>query len=252
MILPFRARAGTAAGRTTSVPEGRRVYAIGDIHGRADLLGRMAALIEDELRSISAQEVLTVCLGDYIDRGPGSAKVIERLAHADFPTALVTLMGNHEDLFLKFLRGSLSLEAFFDNGGDATLQSYGLAPDAVASMNDRNLREALRAAIPLHHRAFLAALPTSWSVGDYFFCHAGARPGVSLDQQSAQDLMWIREDFLRSTFDFGKLVVHGHTPVKTPLIRANGIGIDTKAFASGVLTAIVLEGAERRFIEARL
>ncbi len=251
MKLPFRAIATPrVASPNAAVPDAMRVYAIGDVHGRADLLGRMADLIGDELRTKPVREALTICLGDYIDRGPASAEVLDRLARGDFPTPLVTLRGNHENIFQHVLRGSMSLETFFSNGGDATLRSYGLDPSALLRRTGKEIEDALRTAIPLAHRAFLDATRLSVSIGDYFFCHAGARPGVALDRQSPEDLMWIREEFLRSSFDFGKIIIHGHTPVKTPQVRVNGIDIDTKAFASGVLTAVVLEGTERRFLQA--
>ena len=238
--------------RSPAIPAGRRVYAVGDIHGRADLLDAMAVLIAADLGARPVAGNLTVFLGDYIDRGPASAQVLERLVAGPFPTPIVTLAGNHEDLFQKMLRGVLDVTSFCANGGDATLRSYGLDPHVIRRLRPRQLDEVLRAAVPLRHRAFLDAAPTSHEVGDYFFCHAGARPGVSLDWQSEQDLMWIRAEFLNSDYDFGKMIVHGHTPVDAPEVRRNGINVDTKAFASGILTAVVLEGTDHRFIQARL
>ncbi|UDL93210.1 metallophosphoesterase [Lichenihabitans sp. PAMC28606] len=234
------------------LPDGTRVYAIGDIHGRADLLDAMVSKIADDVRERPVDQPLTVLLGDYIDRGPRSAEVIDRLARNDFATPIVTLTGNHEDIFGQVLRGSASLDRFLGMGGDATLRSYGLDPRAMQRMRTSDRQAALRGSVSPSHRAFLEATRLSFTVGRYFFCHAGARPGVPLDEQSREDLVWIREDFLKSPFDFGKIIVHGHTPVKTPEVRSNAINVDTKAFASGVLTAVVLEGNQRRFLQVRV
>ena len=244
-----RGPADVLARADAAVPDGLRVYAVGDIHGRADLLDRMADLIERDGRERPARNALTVLLGDYIDRGPSSAQVVERLVRADFPTVAFTLKGNHEDILHDFLGGGMGLGRFYHSGGDATLRSYGLDPDALTRMWPRAALETVQAAVPAAHRRFLDGLRPSMWLGDYFFCHAGARPGVPLGSQRDQDLMWIREDFLESAFDFGKVVVHGHTPVPHPWVRANGIAVDTKAYASGVLTALVLEGTERRFLQ---
>lgn len=230
-----------------SVPEGRRVYAVGDIHGRADLLEAMAGIIAQDLAARPGTEATTIFLGDYVDRGPGSSKVIEQLVRGDFPTPIVTLRGNHEDILIGFLSGDVDAAYHDQLGGGATLASYGLDAAAYAWAGKPE-RAAMLEAIPLEHCHFLDDLRLSETVGDYFFCHAGARPGVALDRQSAEDLMWIRDEFLTSTYDFGKVVVHGHTPVRSPFIRPNGIDIDTHAFASGILTALVLEGADRRFL----
>lgn len=233
--------------RPPSVPAGRRIYAVGDIHGRADLLEAMAMIIAEDLAARPGPEATTVFLGDYVDRGPDSRQVIDQLVRGDFPTAIVTLRGNHEEIMSGFLSGDVDAAYYDQLGGDATLNSYGLDTAAVTWAGKAE-RATMLGAIPLDHRRFLDDLRLSESVGDYFFCHAGARPGVALDRQSAEDLMWIRDEFLTSTYDFGKVVVHGHTPVRSPLIRPNAIGIDTHAFASGILTALVLEGPDRRFL----
>ena len=229
------------------MPEGRRIYAVGDIHGRADLLDTMAGLVARDMAARPGPAATTIFLGDYVDRGPESRQVIDRLARGDFPTPIVTLRGNHEDILIGFLDGDVEADYHDQLGGTATLASYGLDAAAFAWAGKRE-RAAMLQAIPPEHGSFLHDLRLSETVGDYFFCHAGARPGVPLTQQSAEDLMWIRDEFLTSTYDFGKVVVHGHTPVRSPLIRANGIDIDTHAFASGILTALVLEGADRRFL----
>lgn len=246
----FRSRASLASSGA-AVPDGLRIYAVGDIHGRADLLDRMARLVAQDLRDRPCPEALTIFLGDYIDRGPDSAGVLDRLAGGHFPTALTALMGNHEDLLQGFLGGAVSLPDFAENGGSATLRSYGLDPIKLARLPAAAVLETVWGVVPETHVALIETLRLSASVGDYFFCHAGIRPGVGLDAQDPYDLLWIRDKFLLSDVDFGKLVVHGHTPVAAPEVKPNRIGIDTMAFASGTLTALVLEGAERRFLQTR-
>jgi serine/threonine protein phosphatase 1 len=226
-----------------------RVYAIGDIHGRLDLLERAIAAIGRDVDRHGG-EALTVTLGDYIDRGPASRGVIERLAINPFPTSHIALKGNHETLLEAFLSDPGGGEHWRRLGGLETLHSYGVP--VVDLMLGRNYAEAsqrLREALPPHHLDFLRSLKTSHSHGCYFLCHAGVRPGVPLDRQSDHDLMWIREEFLSSTVDFGKMIVHGHTPVETPDVRHNRINIDTGAFASGRLTCVVLEESGPRFLE---
>lgn len=230
-----------------AVPEGRRVYAIGDVHGRADLLDAMARLVERDLADRPGPDATTIFLGDYVDRGPDSAGVVDRLVRRDWPTPLVALRGNHEDLFVGFLTGQIDPGYHTQLGGDATLRSYGIDPGELAALPPEG-RAALLQRVPDRHCSFLDMLQLSETVGDYFFVHAGVRPGVPLDRQSPDDMLWIRDDFLRSKADFGKTVVHGHTPVREPQVRVNGINIDTQAYASGVLTALVLEGREIRFL----
>ncbi len=228
------------ANERPSVPPGRRVYAIGDIHGRADLLDAMLALIADDAGDVPATLVF---LGDYVDRGPDSAAVIARLL-GGLPEGWegVALMGNHERLMLDCWTGDRKAAAIWrGNGGDATLASYGIVPgDDVAA--------ALDAHVPPAHLAFLRALPLMHRIGDYLFVHAGIRPGVALDRQDPRDLMWMREPFLSSEADHGAVVVHGHSPGVEPCVRPNRIGIDTTAFASGVLTCLALEKGRRKFL----
>lgn len=231
-----------------ALPAGERIYAVGDIHGRADLLGRMAALIEADCRLRPVAAARTVFLGDYIDRGPDSRGVLGRLAAGDFPTPFVALRGNHESLFLQVLRGLVDMASYDQLGGAATLRSYGLDLGRLAPLGAEAREGLLRRAIPAEHRAVVDATRLSLVAGDYFFCHAGVRPGVPLAAQSAEDLMWIRAEFLSSAADFGKVIVHGHTPVERPELRPNRINVDTRAFASGILTAVVLEAGERRLL----
>jgi serine/threonine protein phosphatase 1 len=236
--------------RPASTPERTRVYAIGDVHGRDDLLDAMAGLIERDCASAPA-ETVTVTIGDYVDRGPHSAAVVERLASGRFPTPLRALRGNHEAMLLRFLAEPLFLEYWRWSGGLETLRSYGV--DVSAAMRGEGYeraRDAFAEALPATHRAFLEATELSVSIGDYFFCHAGVRPGRPLERQSGEDLMWIRDGFLGCERPFGKIVVHGHTPAPNPEVRPNRINIDTGAFATSRLTCLALEGERRWFLTA--
>jgi len=225
-----------------AVPKSTRVYAIGDIHGRADLLDRLLKTITKDAEDAPKRCVL-VTLGDYIDRGPDSAGVIERLStlHQNAPFKdfeLIFLKGNHELLMEHFLERRNDGRMWLGCGGAETLKSYGAkwtARDAIAR-------------IPKRHRRFVSGLTLMHREGDYAFAHAGVRPGVDLDNQRAEDVLWIRARFLDTTRDFGAVIVHGHTPVDVPEVLDNRIAIDTRAWASGTLTALVLEGSEQRFL----
>lgn len=233
-------------------PEGVRLYAVGDIHGRADLLERLAGRIGSDLTLRPVAAAITVFVGDYVDRGCDSREVIERLARGDFPTPIVTLRGNHEDAMLRFLDDPAVLGQWVAFGGQMTLESYGV--DVGREMwrgGAPGVQAAFLANFPDAHRRFLAETRFSVSYGDYFFCHAGVRPHVPLDRQDPGDLMWIRHEFLQFKGDFGKVVVHGHTPHPTVESLPNRINVDTHAFRSGALTAAALEGAERRFLDTR-
>lgn len=226
-----------------------RIYAIGDIHGRADLLERaIAAIARDVEENGSAQ--LTVTLGDYVDRGPDSSAVIGRLAGNPFPTDHVALKGNHEAMLERFLAEPAIAADWRHLGGVETLHSYGVpVTDLMRGRAYDAAARALATALPAAHRAFLAGLKTSHTSGRYFFCHAGVRPGVALARQSEDDLLWIRDEFLSSERDFGSIVVHGHTPVAAPDVRSNRINIDTGAFATGRLTCIALDDDGHRFLK---
>ncbi|MFN3657339.1 MAG: metallophosphoesterase [Pseudolabrys sp.] len=225
-----------------------RLYAIGDIHGRLDLLDLAVAAVERDVR-LHGSNALTVTLGDYIDRGPASRGVVERLADNPFPTPYVALKGNHEQMLADFLENPTLGPSWRSQGGDETLRSYGVTPRLLMiGRADDDAAARLRAALPEKHRHFLRSLRTSFASGRYFFCHAGVRPGVPLDAQDDHDLMWIRGEFLRSEEDFGKIVVHGHTPVPVPEVLANRINLDTGAFATGRLTCAVLDDSGCRFL----
>jgi serine/threonine protein phosphatase 1 len=227
----------------------RRLYVIGDIHGRIDLLDRMIASIARDLEARPMADCLTVTVGDYIDRGPDSRGVLDRLARNPFPTDFIALKGNHEALLTTFLRDPSTAVDWRRLGGLETLHSYGV--DVGPLMRGRDYEAAaaaLAAALPQAHAEFLASLRMSVTAGRYFLCHAGVRPGIPLARQSEDDLLWIRDEFLDSTTDFGKIVVHGHTPTEEPEIHPNRINIDTGAFMTGRLTCAVLEGDEIRFL----
>ena len=226
------------------------MYCVGDIHGRDDLLRETAERVEADMKTRPINHAITVFLGDYIDRGPGSMRVIERLASGQWPTPIIAMSGNHDEFLLDFLDDANFLDFWRTQGGLETLHSYGVdvAP-AMAGRNFAEVQAAFKARLPTSHRDFLEALKASASIGDYFFCHAGVRPGVALDRQERDDLLNIREPFLSSEAEHGKLVVHGHTPGLAPEIRPNRIGIDTAAFATGRLTCLILEKDQQRFLK---
>jgi serine/threonine protein phosphatase 1 len=224
-----------------------RIYAIGDIHGRLDLLERAIAAIQRDVEE-RGPAALTVTLGDYVDRGPESRGVLDRLAGDPFPTPYVALKGNHEALLEEFLTDATTGSYWRQQGGAQTLQSYGIRLGRLIGSNFATAQKQFEAALPQAHRQFLDSLKISFTRGAYFFCHAGVRPEVPLDQQSDHDMLWIRDDFLSSSRNFGKIVVHGHTPVPEPVVLPNRISIDTGAFMTGRLTCVALEGGDPRFL----
>jgi serine/threonine protein phosphatase 1 len=237
--------------RTYAVPDGVRVYAIGDIHGRLDLLDSLlASIAADDRARGGALRTRYIFLGDLIDRGPESRGVVERLmALAEAGPDVRFLMGNHEEVLLRALDGDVRALRFLVRiGGRETLLSYGVGEEEYRSHDYDDLLRIAAERVPAAHRAFLTGFEKWISVGDYLFVHAGIRPGVAIEDQAASDLYWIRDDFLRHRDSFGKMVVHGHSITEEIDVRANRIGIDTGAFASGRLTAIGLEGDERWFL----
>lgn len=233
---------------TRAVPEGLRVYAVGDIHGCLAQLNALLDRIAQDRRSCRAR-VRYVFLGDFVDRGPDSRGVIERLLDIGTHEDASFIRGNHDQTLLDFLDDPKLYREWRDYGGRETLASYGVPPPRF---DDEKAfvaaRDALRAALPPSHLAFLAGLPYAIEIGDYFFTHAGIRPGVALQRQQPYDLMWIRDEFLYSGSDHGKIVVHGHTPVERPQARSNRIAVDTGVYATGLLAAVVLEGTTCRFL----
>lgn len=233
-------------------PEGLRIYAIGDVHGRFDCLSLMHELIARELREDPPQDWRIIHLGDYVDRGPQSAQVLDFLAAAmKSDPRNIALMGNHDEGFLHFLADPHNARLFVDYGGFDTTASYGVLLDARSVEGLRRSHQEMMAAMPEEHLRFLRDLQRWCSFGDFFFCHAGVRPGVALDKQDPEDLIWIRDAFLASSALFPKVIVHGHTPKRAPEIRANRVNVDTMAFDSGILTALVIDGTEKRFLTAQ-
>ena len=232
-------------------PKGHRAYAVGDVHGRLDLLDQLLAMIEADIAARSPSKNLIVFLGDLIDRGPQSAEVVERLRTwqpGDAQT--VFLCGNHEEVLLRVLDGEPAILAdWLRFGGSECLASYGLEPAAIMRMEEPDALAAVRAAIPAEHRAFLASFADTFRFGDYLFVHAGIRPGIGVAAQSQTDLRWIREQFLDDATDHGFVVVHGHTISEGVEERANRIGVDTGAYRTGRLTAVAIEGPERWFLD---
>jgi serine/threonine protein phosphatase 1 len=228
------------------------LYAIGDIHGRTDLLRALHALIAEDAARRSATRKLIVYLGDFVDRGRDSRGVIEMLLAS--PLAgfeCVHLRGNHEDTLLRFLEDISAGPGWFSFGGEETVASYGVRRPLPSDDEEelRRVQREFRSALPAAHLRFLERLKLCHMEGDYFCVHAGVKPGVPLDQQDGHDLMWIREEFLNSKEDFGKVVVHGHTITREPELRRNRIGIDTGAFATNRLTCLAAEGVERTIIQ---
>jgi serine/threonine protein phosphatase 1 len=233
-----------------SLPDGLRIYALSDIHGCADLLERAFQKIDSDLKHKRTERVLCVFLGDYIDRGLHSRRTLDLLIERARRGGTIFLKGNHEDVLLGFLKDPTRLHDWRQFGGLQTLISYGLRPPLNPNGSEQlDLVRAFAAALPPDHRFFLENLKPSFSCGDYFFVHAGVRPGVTLDEQEEEDLLWIRDEFLTSEVDFGKFIVHGHTPVREPDLRPHRVNIDTGAYATGRLTLLRLERAELEFLE---
>lgn len=240
--------------RAALLPPGIRVYAVGDVHGCAGLLDRLHRLIREDAEAAQERRKVIVYLGDYVDRGPDSAGVIERVLAGPGPGfERVALKGNHEDMMIRFLAGEKIGPLWLYNGGGETLGSYGVAPGPVrvgAALPDLDdVRDVLEARLPETHRAFLDGLATSHVEGGYLFVHAGIRPGVPLAEQDEKDLLWIRQPFLDSPADYGYIVVHGHTPVRVPEWRPNRINLDTGAVYWGHLTAMAFHGNRRELLQ---
>ncbi|MFO1074312.1 MAG: metallophosphoesterase family protein [Geminicoccaceae bacterium] len=244
-------------GRPPALPRGLRVYAIGDIHGRIDLLLALEQMIAADIaQSGRLRNCVLVYLGDFVDRGFESRKVLDHLlARPADGIERVHLLGNHDLWLREFAQGGGVEEemaaSWIRFGGDATLLSYGIKLDLAKPEAERlaEAQELLQRRLPPTHATFLAELDRAFGLGDYFFCHAGIRPEVPLTHQSDTDLLWIREPFLSWNGSCGKIVVHGHTVEDQPVVRHNRIGIDTGACWTGRLTCLVLEGTRHRFLQ---
>jgi len=233
-----------------STPKDIRIYVIGDIHGRFDLLEKLQVKIEADAISAGHLKIIQIFLGDYVDRGPDSKAVVDfMLRRPPSGWDRVCLKGNHETMVLKFLDDESFLKKWSRGGGLETLHSYGVGLVEKMREGDADkIQKKFRKKISKAHMKFFMNLKSHAEFGDYFFAHAGVRPGVRLDAQTEDDLLWIRKEFISSNKDFGKIIVHGHTPVKQPDILPNRINIDTGAWSSGQLTCLVLEGETRRFL----
>lgn len=243
-LFPSRRRAAETA---PAIPEGQRVYAIGDIHGCADLLDELLGRIEADDAERGAAETSIVLLGDLVDRGPDSARVIDRLiALVDVRPGTRFLLGNHEEIFLGALDGEpKALRLFCRIGGRETVLSYGMAAAEYERLDYEELVNRLGQIVPPAHRAFFERFEDMIVIGDYAFVHAGVRPDTPLDQQRGGDLRWIRDPFLDHRSRLGKMIVHGHTITGAVETRPHRIGIDTGAYTTGRLTALGLEGDRR-------
>lgn len=239
------------AGKGPAGPRRHRAYAVGDIHGRLDLLLSLLHLIEDDVRGRRTIPTSIVFLGDLIDRGPDSAGVVELLSTYRPPFAnTLFLMGNHEEVMLRVLEGDAGLfSQWMKFGGGECAHSYGLQPAVLKKMSPTDAIALLKDRIPHKHVEFLASFSDTISFGNYLFVHAGIRPGTSLADQAQTDLRWIREPFLADERDHGHVVVHGHTISEEVEQHSNRIGIDTGAYRSGVLTALGIEETNRWFLQ---
>lgn len=250
-------RTDISIGPPSAATAGRVVYAVGDVHGRYDLLVPLLEAIVADVKSLaSAERPLLIFCGDYVDRGPGSAEVVATLVwlsrHAALEVAF--LRGNHEAMMLAFLDRPFETRGWLRAGGAATLLAYGVEPPAGEAEEDCwRLRDELMDRLPASHLEFLRRLPTRMTCGDYVFVHAGLRPGVPLARQDDEDCLWIREEFLGRDHRFEKVVVHGHSWTSdTPEITPHRIGIDTGAYRTGALTAVRLATATIEVIQARV
>ncbi len=245
-----------------ALPAGQRVYAVGDIHGRMDLFEAMVAAIEDDDDTAGIADTTVILLGDLVDRGPDSAGVL-RAARAwqemgpgsgsgrhGAGRKVRILAGNHEEMFLASFDNTEVMRHFLRHGGKQTIASFGVDRRAIAAADLEELQRLMHRQVPQRERDFIAGFEDMIRIGGYAFVHAGIDPAVSLDDQRVSDLRWIREPFLSYAEPHGLVVVHGHTISNAPEDRGNRIGIDTGAYSSGRLTALVLEGTRRRYIEA--
>ena len=237
-------------GRPPSLPSGLRIYAVGDIHGRLDLLDELLSRVNSDMALRPTARPVFVFLGDYIDRGPCSRETIDRLIEHGATNECIFLKGNHEQIAIKCLSDPGLFERWMRLGGVETLVSYGLAPGNLANGKQVvELQGAFHGAMPQAHFRFFRDQRTSFECGGFFFAHAGVKPRVELSRQAESDLLWIREEFLTSNEDFGKIVVHGHTPTREIEVRPNRINIDTGAFATGRLTCLVIEESSLSVID---
>lgn len=258
MLTKFFSRFAKARAHAARAPDSRRLYAIGDIHGRLDLLDGLLMEIRADEAARGGPKGELIFLGDLINRGPQSAQVIDRLIalKAERPETRF-LLGNHEEVFLTALNGDRDALRFFDRvGGTETVLSYGIIPQAYEAADFDELAKMLQAAIPPAHRAFLEDFEDMIIEGDYVFVHAGVRQGVPLERQRPSDLRWIRGDFLHAPGTDkkpilpGKVIIHGHTIFEKVIEHPGRIGLDTGAYRTGMLTAMAFEGGKRWILQS--
>ena len=233
-----------------AVPEGTRYYVIGDIHGRLDLFNALIEAIEADDAQAPAAETHVILLGDLVDRGPDSAGVIEATRLWQSRRSVRVLAGNHEEMFLSAFEKPDILRHFLKHGGRETILSYGIDRKTFSSMTIEELFEAIKTLVPKADLDYVAAFEECIAAGDYLFVHAGIDPDLPISEQKRKDMLWIRDRFLNHQGPLEKVVVHGHTIFDEVMDCGNRIGIDTGAFRSGVLTALVLEGEQRRTLQA--
>lgn len=233
-----------------AIPPGQRVYAVGDIHGRLDLFAALAEAIDaDEAAAVPA-DTTVILLGDLVDRGPDSGGVIALARAWQHRRRVRILAGNHEEMFLRSFDSLETFRHFLRHGGRETVFSYGVDRTAFAQAELEKAQAMMRAAVPAEDIAFLSGFEDMIAIGGYLFVHAGIDPSAPIEEQQVHNLRWIREPFLSNAESYGQVVVHGHTISEAPEDCGNRIGIDTGAFMTGRLTALVLEGTTRRYIEA--
>ncbi|TCD02040.1 serine/threonine protein phosphatase [Erythrobacteraceae bacterium CFH 75059] len=233
-----------------SVPQGERYYAIGDVHGRSDLLAQLIDRIEADDAEAGPADTTVIMLGDLVDRGHDSAGVIEQVMAWAGRRRVRCLAGNHEEMFLQAFRDETRLRTFVKHGGRETILSYGIPVAEYNALTVGELLARLPSLVPVRHREFLQGFEEYIVAGDYVFVHAGIRPNRPLEEQDRESLLWIRESFIKHTAPHSHVVVHGHTIVEDAADYGNRIAIDTGAYRTGRLTALVLEGAGRRYLEA--
>lgn len=243
-------------GRAPIIPDGNRIYAVGDIHGRIDLLTDIRRKISEDIRSFGGSENNTVVyLGDYIDRGLDSKETLDTLIKVPIDNAeSVFLKGNHEEMLLIFLDDASIGPTWLSYGGDAFLYSYKIEMPVGFSKKEKfnKIQERLKETLPAQHLDFIRSLELSYELGDYFFVHAGILPGKPLSKQTPRDMLWIGEEFTMDQSVHEKRIIHGHTVTKSPEVRHNRIGIDAGAVYGGKLYCLVLEGDKGKFLSSQI
>ncbi len=232
------------------MPDGERVYAVGDVHGRLDLFDALIDAIERDDAALAPARTTVVLLGDLVDRGADSAGVVARAREWQRQRAVRILAGNHEEMFLRSFDEIETLRAFLRHGGRETVLSYGIDHETFLQAELEEVQQMMREAVPQEDIDFLRSFEDAIEIGEYLFVHAGIRPGTPIIEQRTEELRWIREPFLSHSEPHQHVVVHGHTICDDPQDRGNRIGIDTGAFRSGRLTALALEGTSRRYLQA--